>query len=173
MTIRGMGGAAIKLLGVYYAAVACRGAGDVVGFVYGPNPQAVQFLYVRSVGSLLGVATAAIACLVGGDAIARRLLPDETMPMSHLRAKGVLWAGICLIGIGVGVTGVSPVMRVIGTAAWYLGPGRSAMFWVTMRTLWPSLLDGVLSLTVGVVVVLSAGTLSSWLTSRVGEPGED
>jgi hypothetical protein len=176
MTIRSIAGLFIKLLGVHYVASAVWGIASAIGLLLSPQPQGilhpVQYALGPTVGGWLGGTAVGVVLMFGGDAVARRLFDDRPLPIPNLLGKDVLRIGVCLLGIGMGLVGAVPAMRAIGTVVWYLGGERQAEFGDAIRRLWPSLLDGLLSLIGGLLLVRIAGPLSSFLESRSGNRRE-
>jgi hypothetical protein len=176
MTIRTVGSALIKLLGLYFGASAVLGICTSLGYLLIPGPQGVlqpvQFALGASIGGWAGGLFVASLFVLRGDDIGRVVFPDVPVSSPHLTARRLLAVGVSLLGVSVAASGVAHLARAAATALWYAGGGRQDHFADAMRRLYPSPVDAGLSVVVGGLLAWQAAGLSEWLNRRTSHASE-
>ena len=170
MTIRTVGSALVKLLGLYYGASAVLGICAALGHLVIPRAQGVlepvQFALGASIGGWLGGIFVASFFVFRGDDVAKRLFPDAQLSWPDVTTRGLLAVGISLVGVSIGASGVVHLARDAATALWYAGAGRQELFTDAMRRLYPSPLDAFLSVIAGALLVWQSTRLSDLFYRR-------
>jgi hypothetical protein len=167
MIIRELGEAAIKILGVYYAASAVIGLASMLSVlalpqIEGFSATAGQLAAMNLIG-VLGWAVVAGVCLLRAHILAGLLFSDERVPVSNVSRRDCLFVGISLIGFVWVVSGVPEIMKMLGKAIWHAEGSRQPMLGEMMRQSSEALVAAMLSILVGVAVVILARRLATRL----------
>ena len=169
MTLRQFGEAAIKILGVYYAASAVLGLATTLASFLVPHPEGFPSgaeIAALNAASLVAEALVAAFFLWRGGTLAAWLLRDEALPFSKLARRDWLFIGITLVGLVWALSGVPVVLEAVGKALWYAEESRQAMFQDVMRRSTQEIVNAALSIVIGIGVLLSARLLSRRLDSE-------
>lgn len=170
MTVRHIAEAGIKLIGVYFAASAIVGAGNLVASFALP-PMAgfptARDVAASSVLSLLGSLVVAGGCLFGGAALGRRFFGDAPIEAARITRRDLLVVGVALLGLSMALAGVPGIVEIAAKAAWYAEGSRQSMFWPVLRQSTDVVVNSLLALLIGTATAASAGRIASVLdTSR-------
>ena len=170
MTLRQFGEAAIKILGVYYAASAVFSVAVTLATLFLPHeegfPTGGQIVAMNAAG-VIAQALVAVAFMWRGADLAAWLLGDESLTFSKLTRRDWLFIGISLVGLVWALSGVPAVLEAVGKTIWYAEESRQPMFAEMMGRSAQDVANAVLSILIGIAVMLLARNLARRLD---GEP---
>jgi hypothetical protein len=168
LTLRDLGAAAIKLIGVSYLAQAIVGLFTLLAMFLVPMeadvPGAREILPAQLMGTF-GLPAAAIALIGGGNWLAERLLPPTPVGIALDRLY-VLVVALVAVGVALVASSLPTLVQAGGTALWYAEASRQAFADAWFERQWPEVIRAGLELTVGVVLALVARPVASWLDAR-------
>jgi hypothetical protein len=178
VTMRQVGEAGIKLLGVYFAASAVHGIAGILAFFVGPQlegfPSAGHLAAANSLPVLANLVVASV-CLFGGESVARKFFADEQLAVTGLSRRDLLVTGVSLLGLSIALAGVPGILQTGAIALWYAEGSRQPLFLTTMQRSWDTLVNSGLALLVGSITAASAVWIASALDARysgASKPGE-
>jgi hypothetical protein len=168
LTIRDLGAAAIKLLGVTYLAQTIVGLFTLLAMFLVPMeadlPGASEIVPAQLM-STFGLPAAAIALIGGGNWLAERLLPPTPVGLA-LGRLDLMAVALVAIGVALAASSLPTLVQAGGTALWYAEASRQAFAEARFEHQRPEVIRAGLELTVGVVLALVARPVASWLDAR-------
>jgi hypothetical protein len=165
MTTRDLGELGIKLIGIYFGALAVLALmGVLASFTLPPfeNVSSASIAIANSL-SIAGYVIVAAVCIVYGGPLATRILAERRVDLKALSARDLLVLGLTLLGVRYALTPLPGLLKSAGQAIWYAEASRQSLFLPTFQQSWPKLVDDALQLVVGVTLVTNSRKIAAAL----------
>lgn len=167
LTLRHVGAAAIKLLGVTYLANTVLAGFSLLSARFAPASLDPGDGYLTAqIVAVLGYPVVAWLLLGTADDLAERLFPDVPAPFS-VGSRDLLTVGLALIGLSLAAAALPALLHGLALAAYYGEASRQAMAEARFEHEWPALIRGALTLVVGVALAIASRPIAARF--RIGE----
>ena len=171
MTIRDLGEAGIKLIGVYFGVSSVIGVLRVAGSMALPQLEGFpspRQIALANASPILGMFVIAAVLVAVSGTLADRLFSERSLK-SGVSRKDLLFIGIVLVGIGAAIGGIPGILRFASQLIWFAQGSKQSLFLPSMERDWQPLLNSALEVVVGGLLVATSGRLASVLDRRVNE----
>lgn len=168
MTTRDIGEVGIKLIGVYFGALAVLAVmGLLESFTLPPFENAsAGSIAIANTLSMAGYVVVATLCVVYGAALAARILPARKLDVAVLSARDLLVVGLTLLGFRYALTPLAGLLKAAGQAIWYAEASRQSLFLPAFQQSWPRLADDALQFVIGTTLVMNSRKIAAALDRR-------
>ena len=162
MTPRDIGHVALKLIGLWFG---FRSLLFMVVYTQETVGSVMVASFRLALLQPLLMLSAAAVLIARGDQLSRWLFPAEPTLSVDFSREDLLFTAVTMVGLLLVASNLAEIVRVVGTAIWLLGLDRRDTFSGWDRLVVPPFFDAIVTAGLGLLVVLRAGRIATFLDS--------